>query len=470
MKISELQKGAHIHLMGICGTAMASLAGMLQDLGFKVTGSDQNVYPPMSTMLRKLGIEIKEGYKKENLVPRPDFVIVGNVITRKHEEAEALLNSDIAYTSLPAAMGELIIGHRNSIVVCGTHGKTTTSSIMTWMATCAGKQPGFMIGGIPVNFEQSFKVPEKDLFVIEGDEYDTAFFDKVPKFIHYRPKYAILTSVEFDHADIYADLDAVKAAFLRLADVLAPDGILIHNAEDENIKSLAPKFTQKKVSYGFNTGTYQAKKIRFENDACVFDVVKAGQVVMQAKLAIYGRHNIANALACIALGLELNWEISKIQESLQSFKGVKRRLELIGSPKSIKVLEDFAHHPTAVDATLSAVRERHPNAKIFAIFEPRSATSRRKIFQRAYVEAFEQADNIQIAKAYNQNSIDSENRFSSEDLVKDLKQKAKRASYFEKVEEAIEQVKKEARAGDVVLIMSNGSFDNIYNKILAALN
>lgn len=464
-----LKPGAHIHLMGICGTAMASLAGMLKSMGYRITGSDQNVYPPMSTQLAELGIPIMEGYRQENLKPRPDLVIVGNVISRTHEEAQALLATDIPYTSLPAALGEFAIAGRESIVIAGTHGKTTTTSLMAWVAEACGKKPGFLIGGIPINFSRSFRAPEGNWFVVEGDEYDTAFFDKVPKFVHYKPKYAVLTSVEFDHADIYQDLAAVKRAFAMLIERIPADGLLLVNAEDPVAMELARLCRSRVVSYGLNTGDYHVANREVVVGRNQFAVIHQGRSVADLALKIFGPHNTMNALAVFALARELGWPLSQVLNGCAEFKGVKRRQEVIGEPRGIVVVEDFAHHPTAVDLTIKTMKERYPGKKIFAVFEPRSATSRRKVFQKDYVQALGQAAVTWLAKPYDQSKISEGERFSAEELIEDLKRSGREAHLGTNVQEIVAALTREARTGDVILIMSNGGFDGIYSKLLAAL-
>lgn len=471
MELSKLKPGAHIHMMGICGTAMGSLAGLLKERGFQVSGSDQNVYPPMSTQLENLGIKIMQGYKRENLTPRPDFVIVGNVISKTFDEADELLKSDIPYTSLPKAMGEIIIADRHSIVVSGTHGKTTTTSLMSWIAQSLGMKPGFMIGGIPKNFGKSYQVPVGDWFVIEGDEYDTAFFDKVPKFIHYRPRSVILTSVEFDHADIYRDLDHVKEAFTKLLTLIPENGNLITNAEDENILSILKSAKVKNIkTFGLKKGDYQAHNIKPESTGGVsFDVVAGGKTLNRVKTKMIGDYNIRNALAAYALAKELGWNEAKVAEALATFEGVKRRQEIIGQPGGITLIEDFAHHPTAVGQTIATVQARYPNAKVFSIFEARSATSRRKVFQKEYVDAFSQAHAVLLPPAYDQSKIAEDDRFSTDDLIRDIRARGTQADLCDSVDDIVAKVKERAKKGDVVLIMSNGGFGGIYQKLKDAL-
>lgn len=466
----KLKAGAHIHLMGICGTAMASLAGLLKESGFKVTGSDQNVYPPMSTQLESLGIQIMEGYKKENLNPKPDLVVVGNVISRHHEEAQALLSSDIPYTSLPKAMGEFVIASRESLVMTGTHGKTTTTSLMAWVAESCGIKAGYLIGGIPLNFNKSFRNPIDPWFIIEGDEYDTAFFDKVPKFIHYQPKHVVLTSIEFDHADIYRDLDHVKESFKMLLELIPEDGSLIYHAEDKNIESLLP-FTRCKnlISYGLNSGDYTAierENIAGRNHFCV---EHRGEKVADVALKMFGPHNTLNALAVFALARHLNWKLPGVLQGLSSFLGVKRRQETIGEPGGVKLIEDFAHHPTAVKLTIASMKEQYPNKKLLAVFEPRSATSRRKIFQKEYADAFQASDVSIIAEAFDQTKIEEKDRFSAAQLVEDISAQGAKAYLGKDTDHLVKLIKENSKSGDVVLLMSNGGFGGIYSRLLKEL-
>lgn len=469
MNLGQLNKGAHVHLMGICGTAMGSLAGILKSMGYQVSGSDQSVYPPMSTQLTNLGIKLQEGYRAENLHPRPDMVIVGNVISKNNPEAQALLSSDIPYTSLPKAMGEFVIDKRQSIVMAGTHGKTTTTSMMAWVAETCGLKPGFLIGGVPENFSHSFRKPDGDWFVIEGDEYDTAFFDKVPKFVHYRPKHVILTSIEFDHADIYADLDAVKSAFRTLVQLIPKDGTLVACVDDKNVRELLPLAQCKVVTYGIQSGDFQAVERATLMNRSHFAVQRGGKKIADIALKMFGEHNTQNALAVYALGVTLKWPEHQILQGLASFGGVKRRQQFLGEPGGVAVIEDFAHHPTAVRMTIDSIRERYPDRRVLAVFEPRSATSRRKIFQRDYVEAFRRADASFIAEAFDQTKIDEEQRFSSGQLVDDLNSQGANAHLGKDVDQLVKQIHSTAHKGDVVLIMSNGGFGGIYQKLMSVL-
>lgn len=473
-QLQSLSTGAHIHLMGICGTAMASLAGLLKDRGFHITGSDSNPYPPMSTQLEKLGIEIKNGYRAENLHPNPDFVIVGNVISRANPEAVELEKLGLPFTSLPSAIGEFIIGSLDSVVVSGTHGKTTTTALTSWVFECAKLSPGFLIGGVPKNFPVSFRNSTGKYFVIEGDEYDTAYFDKVPKFIHYRPKHVILTSIEFDHADIYRDLDHVKESFIRLLKLIPKDGTLVYHGADQNIRSILHHCQcQNILSYGKESSNHASYEV-LKQDAkgMTFTVRSHGEILGEFQTAMTGDHNLLNATATILLNHQLGVHVSRIQEGISTFEGVKRRQEILGEPRGILVIEDFAHHPTAVRETVAGIKMKYPERKLIAVFEPRSATSRRKVFQKDYARAFDMADSVILAEAFDQQKIDESNRFSSEELVHDINQsavKSKKATVHQNVDQIVQQLKSESQKGDLILIMSNGGFDGIYGKLLTAL-
>lgn len=469
--LPDLNVNSHIHLMGICGTAMASLAGLLKDRGFRVTGSDLNPYPPMSVQLESLGISIMKGYRAENLHPRPDFVIVGNVISANNEEAQELVKLNIPYTSLPKAMGEFIIADKECIDISGTHGKTTTSSLMSWVAEVCGEKPGFLIGGIAKNFSKSFRNPEKKFFVIEGDEYDTAFFDKVPKFVHYKPRHVVLTSVEFDHADIYKDLDAVKSAFRTLIELIPENGTLIACADDVNVMELF-KYSKCKNSYtyGLKGGDFKATILSETMEGIEFQVKFKNELLGPYFVKMSGEYNILNATSVVALSKLLGFASEKVKEALRTFEGVKRRQEILGEPKGILVIEDFAHHPTAVRETVKGIQNKYPGRKVFSVFEPRSATSRRKVFQQDYVEAFKGSHEVMLAEAFDQSKIDTENRFSSEELIHDLKKNGVTADVFSSADVIVNALKARAHSGDIVLIMSNGGFDGIYTKLLLALS
>jgi UDP-N-acetylmuramate: L-alanyl-gamma-D-glutamyl-meso-diaminopimelate ligase len=471
----DLQPGAHIHLMGICGTAMASLAGLLKERGFVITGSDQNVYPPMSTQLEEMGITIMEGYKAENLDPAPDLVIVGNVITARHEEAVALMRSSIPYTSLPEAMGQFVIADRESFVMTGTHGKTTTTAMLAWITEQLGLQPGFLVGGIPRNFPRSFQAPRGGVFVIEGDEYDTAFFDKVPKFVHYRPRKVLLTSLEFDHADIYNDLAQIQDEFRKLLRLIPAEGRLVYYAEEQNIADILDSQTRgERISYGWSDGDFQVRDVFSGQDCCRFTVVdKQGQELDQLALAQYGRHNILNALGVYVMCRAEGWDLNLVKQALRTFEGVKRRQEIIGEPGGVTVVEDFAHHPTAVQLTVASMADRFPGRRLFVVFEPRSATTRRNIFQKEYVAALAGPHEVLLAHPFDQSRIPEEERFSSEQVAASLNQAGTRATAFPAVngvQAMVDHLVAGCAPGDVILIMSNGGFEGIYARLLAGLD
>lgn len=460
----------NVYMMGICGTAMGSLAGLLKQMGHEVRGSDQNIYPPMSDRLKALNIPIAEGYDPKNLDPRPDLVIVGNVMTRKHEEVQALLKSDIPYMSLPQAMGDFLIKDRHSICISGTHGKTTTTSMMAWVASYCGLNPGFLIGGVPLNFDQSFDGGTGDYFVIEGDEYDTAFFDKVPKFIHYKPRSVILTSVEFDHADIYKDLDDVKKAFTMLLKLIPEDGNLIYQAEDENIKSLLDQTTCKNCQgYGEKQGEWQIGNVSWGADYTEFDIIRNGKKVERLQSSLFGEYNLLNALSVYALATNLGLSPEKIKQAFKEFRGVKRRQEIIGKPSGITVIDDFAHHPTAVRLSIDGVKKRFSKNKVFAVFEPRSATARRKIFENDFASALSTADEVIVAPPFDQSKIPEGQRMAKEGLINKIKETNPHATLGESVDEIVHHLKQKAQSGDVILIMSNGGFGGIYKQLLNTL-
>lgn len=462
-----IQPGQHIHLIGICGTAMASLAGLFKDKGYKVTGSDSNFYPPMSLQLEKLQIPLFRSYSEKNLADKPQLVIIGNVISKGNPEAEEVFRQNIPYMSLPQAMSQFVIEDRHSVVIAGTHGKSTTTSLMAWVAECAQLKPGFMVGGIPKNYGVSFQNPKGNYFVIEGDEYDTAFFDKVPKFIHYKPRTVVLTSIEFDHADIYKDLDAVKDAFKSLLKLIPSDGTLVYNSDDKNILSLLPLANCKKISVGFKDADFTVSNIAPIREGITF-TVENNKEKKSFQLPLFGEYNALNAAYVLAVQSSLNWPVESAT-AFAKFQGVKRRQEIIGEPNGILVIEDFAHHPSAVEMTLKTFLKRRGNNKLHAVFEPRSATSRRNIFQDDYAKAFSNTDFAYIAVPFNITALPEEQRFSSEKLVRDIQKNGVTAHLCQNVDEIIKSIKANAKRGDIVLVMSNGGFDGIYEKLLKTL-
>ncbi|MBN1627455.1 MAG: UDP-N-acetylmuramate:L-alanyl-gamma-D-glutamyl-meso-diaminopimelate ligase [Deltaproteobacteria bacterium] len=463
-------KISHIHLMGICGTAMASLAGMLKQKGYHITGSDQNIYPPMSDMLERLSIPVNKGYRPENLFPVPDLVIVGNVITRQNPEAVELGRLKIPYLSMPQALGAFAIRERTSIVVSGTHGKTTTSSLVSHLLEKAGLDPGFMIGGIVNNFRSNFKIGNGPYFVVEGDEYDTAFFDKGPKFLHYKPRIVILTSIEFDHADIFRDLDHVIETFRRLTGIIPPDGFLIANRDDRIVMQLAESAVCRVTTYGLEgSAAWGAADVSVREGMTHLTIIKDDKPYTSLKTPLYGKHNISNLLSVAALSEYINLDKSVLSEACRTFTGVKRRQEVRGEKNGIIVIDDFAHHPTAVEKTVKAVKERYKGRRLLAVFEPRSNSSRRNVFQEQYGEAFDNADLIFIPEPVMLEKIPEHERFSSRKLVERLVERGLKAFYSRDSALLLEEILKFARTGDVILIMSNGAFDNIHEKILERL-
>ena len=461
----------HIHLIAICGVGMSALAGMLQARGFRVTGSDQNVYPPMSTQLEALGIELRQGFSPEHLADQPDLIVVGNAVSRSNPEVQAMLERGLPFLSFPQALAEFFLQDRHPIVVVGTHGKTTTASLMAWVLETAGLDPSYMIGGLPRNFAANYKLGSGAFFVIEGDEYDTAFFDKGPKFLHYRPRSAILTSIEFDHADIYRDLEHVQEAFRRFTHTLPSDGYLAAGVDFPHVADLLPAVSCAWEGYGFSAlAQWRASDETWGNGGGHFVVHHQGQMVGSMHWQLSGRHNIQNALGVIAVASHLGVPLARIQQGLETFAGVKRRQEVRGFVRDITLIDDFAHHPTAIRETLAALRARYDGRRVWAIFEPRSATSRRATFQEDFVEAFAHADRVVIAGLFNPDAIPPEARLSPERLAEDIARRwLNPAVYLPHVDAIVKHVAAEARAGDVMVVMSNGGFGGIHEKLLDAL-
>ncbi|MBW2091040.1 MAG: UDP-N-acetylmuramate:L-alanyl-gamma-D-glutamyl-meso-diaminopimelate ligase [Deltaproteobacteria bacterium] len=464
------QKIETIHLIGICGTGMGALAGMLVEKGFRVTGSDANVYPPMSDFLEKLGIPVISGYKKKNLDHRPDLVVVGNVVTRLNPEAAALADLRLNYLSFPQTLRRLFLTGKKPLVVTGTHGKTTTASLAAWLIETAGRDPGFMIGGILGNYERNYKLGSGNWFVVEGDEYDTAFFDKVPKFIHYAPEVGILTSIEFDHADIYPNLDAVKDAFRRFVALIPARGLLVACGDDPLVREIAGQTKATLITYGLNEeNDWRAIRLKAKSQGTHFDLLRPGHDPLPLFSPLPGAHNVLNTLAVTAA---LDWigiESKRLQKGLSTFKGIHRRQEVRGVRAGVTVIDDFAHHPTAVKQTLAAMRLTFPEARLVAVFEPRTNTSRRKVFQADYAASFDLADEILIREPPDLKKVPEGERFSSAQLVRDLQDKGLKAHYFPDTDSILADLRRRLRPGDVVLIMSNGGFDNIHERLLKLL-
>lgn len=464
-------EGVHaVHLIAICGTAMGALACMLKEMGYRVTGSDHHVYPPMSDFLRAKGIRIFEGFSAEHLSHRPDLVIVGNAVSKDNPEALAMHAMGLPYCSMPQAINHFVAAGKRQIVVAGTHGKTTTSSFVAWMLHCAGMSPSFLIGGIVADFQSNFQVGQGEWIVLEGDEYDTAFFDKGPKFLHYTPEVAILTGVEFDHADIFSDLAHVKQAFGQFLERLAPDADLVAWDTDANVAELLSLTRGRVHMYGHQHSSHWVLgDVQIAPPYTIFDVILNGQPYGQFKTRMIGIHNLSNLLAGIAVGHQLNIDMAHIRHALESFAGVRRRQEVRGVKNDIVVIDDFAHHPTAVKATTAAIKSFYGQRRLVAIFEPRTNSSRRNVFQEVYRSCFDAADEICIRQAPLLEKIPEGQRFSSQKLVDDLRSRGKSAYFFSDTDAIMDFLCREARAGDVLLIMSNGGFDNIHARLLAAL-
>ncbi|MEK6406278.1 MAG: UDP-N-acetylmuramate:L-alanyl-gamma-D-glutamyl-meso-diaminopimelate ligase [Acidobacteriota bacterium] len=457
-------------MIGICGTAMASLAGMLVEQGHKVTGSDENVYPPMSLELQRLGIPVREGYNPENLSERPDVVVVGNAITRGNPELEFALNERMFYTSMAAVVKDNFIRGRHSIVVAGTHGKTTTTSLMAWAMERAGARPSFLIGGVAENFNSSFRVADGPYFIIEGDEYDTAYFDKGPKFMHYLPDTVILNNVEFDHADIYRDIDAVKFAFSRLVNLIPGRGQLIAGWDSDLVRELAPRAFCRVESFGIDgDARWRADDVSFSTEMTEFTVRVEGREFGRYTCPLAGLFNVRNCLgviaACEVLGLDRN----AVTEAIAEFKSVKRRLEVRGHVRGITVIDDFAHHPTAVRETLLAARAKYPGRRIVAIFEPRSYTAQIKLFQQQFEIALAEADEIIIARLFHPERYTAETAISPAEMLEHLRIRGREAHYIASPDEIVLDLAPRLRGDEVVVIMSNGSFGGIHDKMLNAL-
>jgi len=460
-----------IHLIGICGTGMGSLAGLLADAGYEVRGSDQSVYPPMSTMLRDKGIRLLEGYREEHLDDRPDLVIVGNIATRENPEAVAAAARAIPCLSMPQAIGRLFLEGRHPIVVAGTHGKTTTSALMAWVLTAGGRDPSFLVGGVLRNFNRSYGLGRGEDFVIEGDEYETAFFDKGPKFLHYRPRTTILTSVEFDHAEMYADLAAVKDAFRRFVALIPPDGTLIYCADDSNVREVIATAVANRIAYGSGRGDGWRARMRDAGpEGMEVEVTRDGRLFGIFRTPLTGLHNLHNLLAVTAAATTRGVAPGVIGEGLATFAGVKRRQEVRGNADGVLVIDDFAHHPTAVRLTLGGSRDRYPGRKIWAVFEPRTNTSRRSVFQEEYARSFDDADHIIIAAVDHPERVPEGGRFSPDRLVGALKARGKDARYLPDVPGIVETLARETHKGDIVLVMSNGAFGGLHDRLLTALS
>ncbi len=461
----------HVHLIGICGSAMASLAGLLQLRGWRVTGSDKAAYPPMSDLLEQLHIPIMQPFSENNLEPHPDLVIVGNAISRGNPEVEYMLDQRIPFRSLAQVIQEVFLTGRESLVVAGTHGKTTTTSMLAWIYEMAARKqperaPSFLIGGIAENFGSSFALRPTQPFILEGDEYDTAFFDKGPKFLHYFPDALILTHVEFDHADIYADLDAVKTAFKRLVNLVPRRGRIVVFDSSSNVTECVARAFCPVERYGFSRDSdWRIADLSIWDGRSHWRIERKGVPWLKVEMPVIGEHNVLNATAAAALAAGQGIPADAIQQALQSFRSVKRRLEVIAEIDGITLIDDFAHHPTAIRETLRALRLQYPGSRLWAVLEPRSNTLRRNVFERELTEAVALADEIILAAVYQASNLPAEQVLHPEHVVHALQNTGRSAHLLPDVASIVEHLGGHLRSGDVVAILSNGGFDDIYRKL-----
>lgn len=463
----------HIHLSGICGTAMASLAGLLQLQGHRITGSDKAAYPPMSNLLRELGIPVAEPYAEANLNPVPDLVVIGNALSRGNPEVERVLDERIPFTSMAALLHDEFLKGRESLVVAGTHGKTTTTSILAWIYQTAAREnpafePSFLVGGVAENFGSSFQLRPTRTFIVEGDEYDTAFFDKGPKFLHYFPDAMILTHVEFDHADIYADLEAVKTAFKRLVNLVPRRGLIVAYDANQNVTECVSHALCRVQRYGFSeTADWRLDHLGYRDGLMHWEVWHDGTLWAELAMRMAGEHNALNATAAAALAFGQGVSVQAICQALSSFKSVKRRLEVRAEIAGITIIEDFAHHPTAIRETLRALRSVYPQSRLWAVLEPRSNTLRRKVLEDDLVASLRLADRVVLAGVYQQQRIPDAERLHPEEVVEKLNAQCTPAELLPDATAIVDGIAPRLESGDVVAILSNGGFDGIYEKLPA---
>jgi UDP-N-acetylmuramate: L-alanyl-gamma-D-glutamyl-meso-diaminopimelate ligase len=454
-----------VHFVGVCGSAMASVAAAMQERGFTVSGSDQNVYPPMSTFLIDRKIELMSGYTDRNLAHNPDLVVIGNAISRGNPEAEAVLERKLRYCSLPELLKEYFIRGKRSLVVAGTHGKTTTTSLLTWVFEHAGLNPGYLIGGIPNNLGQGARFTDSPWFIIEGDEYDTAFFDKRSKFVHYLPEVAVINNLEMDHADIFDNLAAIQLSFRRFINLIPRNGLLLANGDDPNLAGLleVPHFPTKRFGLGA-ANEFRAESIELLADGSRF---KLGST--EFEIPMIGELNVRNALAVAACARHCGLGDAQIQAAFSTFRSVRRRMEVRGEAGGVTVVDDFGHHPTAIRETLRGLRVKFAGRKIWALFEPRSNTTRRNIFQSELVDALERADAVVVSEVARLEQLPVDQRLNPQKLMDELRLRGKPAEYLSTVEAIVEHVGMGAKSGDVVVVFSNGGFGGIHEKLLAKL-
>jgi UDP-N-acetylmuramate: L-alanyl-gamma-D-glutamyl-meso-diaminopimelate ligase len=464
--IKTVDRNKHIHIIGICGTAMASLAGMLQKRGFRVTGSDAAAYPPMSSFLESLNIEVAQPFAAANLDHKPDLVVVGNAISRGNVELERVLNEKIPFCSMPQLLHDEFLCGKEVLVVAGTHGKTTTTSMLAWIFESAGRKPSFLIGGIAENFGSSFAVTDGKYFILEGDEYDTAFFDKGPKFLHYFPDAIILTSVEFDHADIYKDLDAVETAFKRLVNLVPGRGRIIAFDTGRSLDACLAKGFSPVERYGRADGsTWRITDLRMEPATTSWKVEQNGRHWAEFEYGLAGEYNIRNATAAAAMASHYGISTQEIAAALRTFKSVTRRLEVKAQVNGITIIDDFAHHPTAIRETITALRARYPDSKLWIILEPRSNTMRRRVLQDDLAASLALSDEVILANVYKSEAIPDHERMDLTQVISTVGGKGIRARILADADSIVQVAAPEMKAGDVVAILSNGGFGGIYEKL-----
>ena len=458
-----------VHLIGVCGTGMGALAGLLREGGYDVRGSDENAWPPMSTRIEEMGIDLLHGYDARHLDPPPDLVVVGNACTPTHPEAAHAREHRLAQLSLPETIAHFFLQDRRSLVIAGTHGKTTTTGMLVHVLRRAGLDPGFLVGGVMANGNVSYGMGTGTHFVIEGDEYDSAYFDKRPKMLHYRPASAVVTSMEFDHADIYDDWEDYREAFRQFVRLLEPQHLLVLNGDDEEVRGLADHAKSRVVFIGLEGGDVTAAHARPAPDGQRFSLVVQGEEAVEAFLPMSGRHNLLDALAVCAVALEEGVSPGQIVKGFETFGGMKRRQEIRGHVADVIVIDDFAHHPTAVGETIRAISERWPERRLVAVFEPRSNSSRRKVFEKPYGHAFDQADRVFISAPLSRHNDDQENLLDPSCVVESIRRQGIPASVHPDAAQLLPELLEALRPGDVALIMSNGNFGGIHDKLLRAL-
>lgn len=455
----------NFHFVGVCGTAMGSVAAAMKNRGYRVTGSDQNVYPPMSTFLESQGVEITSGFTASNIPDDADVIVVGNAISRGNEEAEAALDRKLLYVSLPEVLKEHFLRGKRNLVMTGTHGKTTTSSILTWLLESAGANPSHMIGGIPTNMGQGARFTDSDFVVLEGDEYDTAFFDKRSKFLHYLPEVVVVNNIEFDHADIYDSIEDIKLTFRRLLNVVPRSGMAFINGDDPNCLEVADGAPAPITKVGFaESCDVQIQNVVYEGENSSFTLNGERYTIPMS-----GEFNVRNAAMAVCSALFSGFTTDVVRNGLLGFKGIARRQQLRGEERGIKVVDDFAHHPTAIDLAVDALRQKYSPNDLWVIFEPRSNTTRRNIFQKELASALARADKAIVAGVPDSSKVAEAERLSPQTLIEDVNARGTTGWFFETVDEIVEHVTDQAKEGDVVAVLSNGGFGGIHDKILESL-